>query len=73
MSHREVRKHCTLDDQCEMLLKQATHELGLSARAHDKVLRMARTIADLEGADTLALHHLSEAIQYRRLDRNLFA
>lgn len=73
MSHREVRQHCVLNEQCEMLLKQATHELGLSARAHDKVLRMARTIADLEGADALALHHLSEAIQYRRLDRNLFA
>ena len=73
MSHREVRKHCPLDERCEMLLKQATHELGLSARAHDKILRMSRTIADLEAADDLAIHHLSEAIQYRRLDRNLFA
>jgi len=73
MSHREVRKHCPLDDRCEMLLKQATSELGLSARAHDKILRMSRTIADLEGADALALQHLSEAVQYRRLDRNLFA
>jgi magnesium chelatase family protein len=73
MSHREVRRHCPLDTQCETLLKQATHELGLSARAHDKILRMARTIADLEATDTLTITHLAEAIQYRRLDRNLFA
>jgi len=73
MSHREVRKYCPLDDGCEMLLKQATNELGLSARAHDKILRMSRTIADLEGAADLAIQHLSEAVQYRRLDRNLFA
>jgi magnesium chelatase family protein len=73
MSHREVKQICRLDDRCETLLKQATQELGLSARAHDKVLRLARTIADLDNAADIAMHHLSEAIQYRRLDRNLFA
>jgi magnesium chelatase family protein len=54
-----------------MLLRQAMTELGLSARAHDKVLRVARTIADIEGHTSLRPEHLSEAIQYRRLDRQL--
>jgi magnesium chelatase family protein len=73
MTTREVRKHCKLDERCEMLLKQATAELGLSARAHDKILRLSRTIADLDGSADIQLPHLSEAVQYRRLDRNLFA
>ena len=61
------------DQARESLLKQAMQELGLSARAHDKILRVARTIADLEGSDNVTATHLSEAVQYRRLDRNLFA
>ena len=69
MGPRLVRQHCPLTPECERLLKQAMTELGLSARAHDKVLRMARTIADLEAAADIAPDHLSEAIQYRRLDR----
>jgi len=73
MSHRQVKKHCALDDAGESLLKQAMHEMGLSARAHDKILRSARTIADLEGAENVTVTHLAEAVQYRRLDRNLFA
>jgi magnesium chelatase family protein len=73
MSHRQVKKFCTLDEAGEGLLKQAMQELGLSARAHDKILRVARTIADLDGADAISVAHLSEAVQYRRLDRNLFA
>jgi magnesium chelatase family protein len=73
MSPREVRKFCKLDEQGEALLKQASQELGLSARAHDKILRLSRTIADLEGAPDIRLTHLSEAVQYRRLDRNMFA
>ena len=72
MSHRQVKKFCALDDGGEMLLKQAMQEMGLSARAHDKILRVARTIADLEGAANIAVNHLSEAVQYRRLDRNMF-
>ena len=71
MSSRQVRKYCKLDPSGEALLKQAVTELGLSARAHDKVLRIARTIADLEAADNIQSHHLAEAIQYRRLDRKL--
>jgi len=71
MSPRQVRRFCKLDAAGEALLKQAMTELGLSARAHDKVLRIARTIADLEGVEHIAPHHLAEAIQYRRLDRKL--
>jgi len=73
MGHRLVKKHCALDEAGESLLKQAMQEMGLSARAHDKILRVARTIADLEGSAAVTSTHLAEAIQYRRLDRNLFA
>ena len=71
MSSRQVRQFCKLDAAGEALLKQAMTELGLSARAHDKVLRIARTIADLEAVENIAPHHLAEAIQYRRLDRRM--
>ena len=71
MSSRQLRRYCRLDPAGESLLKAAMTELGLSARAHDKVLRIARTIADLEAAPDIAPHHLAEAIQYRRLDRKL--
>lgn len=69
MGPRMVRQHCKLDDAGEMILKQAMNELGLSARAHDKVLRVARTIADLEGVDSIRAEHVSEAVHYRQLDR----
>ena len=71
MSSRLLRKHCALDDAGERVLRQAVAELGLSARAHDKVLRVARTIADLSGEPSISATHLHEAIQYRRLDRAL--
>ncbi len=71
MSSRELRKHAVIDAEGERMLRQAMNELGLSARAHDKVLRVARTIADLAGEERVAAMHLSEAIQYRRLDRQL--
>ena len=73
MSHRQVRKFCVLDAAGESLLKQAMQEMGLSARAHDKILRAARTVADLDGSPDITATHLAEAVQYRRLDRNLFA
>ncbi|HMO26017.1 MAG TPA: YifB family Mg chelatase-like AAA ATPase, partial [Tepidisphaeraceae bacterium] len=69
MDSRLLKKHADLSDGCLILMKQAMEELGLSARAYDKVRRVARTIADLESADTINEAHLAEAIQYRLLDR----
>jgi magnesium chelatase family protein len=71
MTHKQVRKFCELDSACEMLLKQAMTEFGLSARAHDKICKVARTIADLAGAEQIAPQHIAEAISYRKLDRKL--
>ena len=71
MNNRQVKKFCKLDDDSDTLLKQAIDELGLSARAYTRILKVARTIADLEGADAIELNHISEAIQYRSLDRTL--
>jgi magnesium chelatase family protein len=66
-----LREHCALDKQSRQLLKSSVQQLSLSARAHDKVLRLARTVADVEGAASLAARHLQEAINYRMLDRQL--
>ncbi|MCA9039847.1 MAG: YifB family Mg chelatase-like AAA ATPase [Planctomycetaceae bacterium] len=70
MAPREIRRHCQLQPEAESLLKQAVEHMGLSARAHDKILRISRTIADLARSDQIESHHLSEAINYRTLDRN---
>jgi len=72
MTHRQIRKHCRLDSACGQLLKTAMNDLGLSARAHDKVLRTARTIADMDGREEIAAEHISEAINYRMLDRSMW-
>jgi magnesium chelatase family protein len=71
MSHTQVEKFCKLDSAGELLLKQAMMEFGLSARAHDKICKLARTIADLAGAENIAPQHIAEAISYRQLDRKL--
>ncbi len=71
MSHKQVEKFCSLDSAGEMLLKHAMTEFGLSARAHDKICKLARTIADLAGAENIAPEHIAEAISYRQLDRKL--
>jgi len=72
MTHRQTRQHCRLDAECQGILKAAMSELGLSARAHDKVLRVARTIADLDGSPEIRPSHLNEAINYRMLDRQMW-
>ncbi len=69
MDSKQLKAHCELTDSCLLLMKQAMDELGLSARAYDKVRRVARTIADIEGADHIQEPHLAEAVQYRLLDR----
>ncbi len=71
MTHRQLERFCQLDPDGEMTLKGAMVELGLSARAHDKICKVARTIADLEGAERISAAHIAEAISYRRLDRKL--
>ena len=73
MNSRQLRKFCALDTGCQTLLKTAMEELGLSARAHDRILRVARTIADIETAEKIEAAHLTEAIGYRTLDRKLWA
>lgn len=73
MSPRQIRKRCRLQPDAESLLKSAMEESGLSARAHDKILRISRTIADLDGSDQITSGHLSEAINYRTLDRTYWA
>jgi len=71
MSHKQVEKFCKLDSTCELILKQAMTEFGLSARAHDKICKLARTIADLAGIEQIQPEHIAEAISYRKLDRKL--
>lgn len=71
MNPKQMTQFCQLGDDAANLLKQAVYELELSARAHDKVLKISRTIADIAGCDDLMPEHVSEAIQYRRLDRKL--
>ena len=71
MNAKQMKAHCELSDSCLLLMKQAMDELGLSARAYDKVRRVARTIADIEGVERISEHHLAEAVQYRLLDRRL--
>jgi len=70
MSSRQIRKYCNTSADCERLLESAMTRLGLSARAHDRILKVALTISDLAAADGIGTDHISEAIQYRSLDRN---
>lgn len=71
MGPKTMRQNCQVDPECSMLLEQAMEQLNFSARAHDRILKVARTIADLDGAGDLAPEHVLEAIQYRSLDRKL--
>jgi magnesium chelatase family protein len=73
MGSRQIRTYCELSSDCERLLERAMTQQGLSARAHDRILKVARTIADLEGAAQIEVKHIAEAIQYRTLDRTYWA
>ena len=70
MTSKLTRQYCVLTDECRNIMEQAMNRLGLSARAYDRILKVARTIADLEGAPNITVTHLSEAINYRSLDRD---
>ena len=72
MGQREIKQFCQIGEQDGLLLEHAMDELSLSARAYDRILRVARTIADLAQCETIQSHHLMEAIQYRSLDRSIF-
>ncbi len=72
MSSRQVREHCKLNKSCQQMLRHSVEDMGLSARAHDKILRVARTIADVAGDTDINEMHLAEAISYRSLDRDLW-
>lgn len=72
MGSKEIKIYCALDQASLDLLKMAMTKLGLSARAYDRILKVSRTIADLEGNESILPQHISEAIQYRSLDRELW-
>ena len=73
MGPRQIRTYCELSSDCERLLERAMQQQGLSARAHDRILKVARTIADLDGSAEIQSKHVAEAIQYRTLDRSYWA
>ena len=73
MSSRQIRTFCELTADCERLLERAITQQGLTARAHDRILKVSRTIADLEGSAAIQSKHIAEAIQYRTLDRTYWA
>jgi len=68
-----IRKYCVVDSASKALLENALTRLGLSARAYDRILKVSRTLADMEGKDKIESGHVSEAIQYRTLDRSFWA
>lgn len=72
MGSKEIEQYCELDDVSKNLIKNAMERLNLSARAYDRILKVARTIADLESSENINASHISEAIQYRSLDRDFW-
>ena len=72
MGPRELKQFCALDDHIKEMLQFAMTDMSLSARAYDRILKVARTIADLTGSDPITADHIGEAIQFRSLDRQLW-
>ena len=70
---QDLRKYAVLDEDSKSLIQNAMRRLNLSARAHDRILKLARTIADLDNCENIKVHHISEAITYRNLDREGWA
>ncbi len=73
MTAKMIKTHCALGEEAAGLIQMAMSELNFSARAYDRILKVARTIADLDGQENVLAPHVGEAIQYRTLDRNLWA
>jgi magnesium chelatase family protein len=73
MTHAQLKEHCRLDDRGKELLKNAMTDLNISARAYDRILKVARTIADLADSSSIAPDHLLEALSYRKLDRQVWS
>lgn len=72
MRAKQLRVHCDMDASTKDLLKAAINQFGLSGRGYDRILKVSRTIADLEDSEKIELHHVAEAINYRAFDRKLF-
>ncbi len=72
MGPRELKQFCALDEQAKGMLQMAMTDMNLSARAYDRILKVARTIADMAGTENISAEHLSEAIQFRSLDRQIW-
>jgi magnesium chelatase family protein len=71
MSDKQIKVYCTIDEDSQKLIEMAIEKLGLSARAYTKVLKVARTIADIDEKEKIQSSHVAEAIQYRNLDRKM--
>lgn len=69
MTTKDIKKFCALNKSSELLLEKSVERLGLSARAYHRILKISRTIADMDASESIETYHIAEAIQYRRLDR----